>query len=675
MQFVYPAFLFALSAIAIPIIIHLFHFRRFKKVYFTNVKFLKEVKEESASRSKLRNLLVLLMRILAIAFLVFAFAQPFIPNKNTAVKNGQKAVSLYVDNSYSMDAQASDVPLLEKAKQRAREIVNAYDIGDEFQVITCDFEGRHQRLVSQEDALQLIDEVQPTYAVQPISKVIAKQKQVFNTAKSEHKISYLISDFQKNVTDLETIQDSTFEVNLIPLQSVQLRNVSIDSAWFEAPVQMLNQTNRLIVKVSNLSDDEVEDVRLSLQMNGQVKPLGNISLQANTSTFDTVNITIVRTGWHEAALSITDFPVNFDDTYYFTFNVKKEIKILSINESLGNRYINSAFGNTAYFKIENQATSQINYSTLSDYQLIILNQLNNIPSGLASELQQYIADGGNVGVFPNATSNLATYKSFLNSINANELTPYQQKEREVTYINTDEFIFNNVFINQSANLKLPTTTANFGVSRSRADEVLLRYRDGGSFVSKYSFNNGNLFLCTAPLDTDVSNLVQNGEVFVPLLYKMALATAKDSRIAYIIGKDEVIETDNKTEGTETIYKLKGKAEEFIPGQKSLGNKVILNVNNQVREAGFYNLFLEENEILGKFAFNYDRRESNLVYFTDIELKDKGGELIDVIAANTKADFKEIIGERSRGLVLWKYCLLIALVFLLIEVLLLRFWKG
>lgn len=675
MQFVYPAFLFALSAIAIPIIIHLFHFRRFKKVYFTNVKFLKEVKEESASRSKLRNLLVLLMRILAIAFLVFAFAQPFIPNKNTAVKNGQKAVSLYVDNSYSMDAQASDVPLLEKAKQRAREIVNAYDIGDEFQVITCDFEGRHQRLVSQEDALQLIDEVQPTYAVQPISKVIAKQKQVFNTAKSEHKISYLISDFQKNVTDLETIQDSTFEVNLIPLQSVQLRNVSIDSAWFEAPVQMLNQTNRLIVKVSNLSDDEVEDVRLSLQMNGQVKPLGNISLQANTSTFDTVNITIVRTGWHEAALSITDFPVNFDDTYYFTFNVKKEIKILSINESLGNRYINSAFGNTAYFKIENQATSQINYSTLSDYQLIILNQLNNIPSGLASELQQYIADGGNVGVFPNATSNLATYKSFLNSINANELTPYQQKEREVTYINTDEFIFNDVFINQSANLKLPTTTANFGVSRSRAEEVLLRYRDGGSFVSKYSFNNGNLFLCAAPLDTDVSNLVQNGEVFVPLLYKMALATAKDSRIAYIIGKDEVIETDNKTEGTETIYKLKGKAEEFIPGQKSLGNKVILNVNNQVREAGFYSLFLEEKEILGKFAFNYDRRESNLVYFTDIELKDKGGELIDVIAANTKADFKEIIGERSRGLVLWKYCLLIALVFLLIEVLLLRFWKG
>ena len=674
MQFVYPAFLFALAAIAIPIIIHLFHFRRFKKVYFTNVKFLQEVKEESASRSRLRNLLVLLMRIMAIALLVFAFAQPFIPTKNTEVKAGQKAVSLYVDNSFSMDAQASDVPLIEKAKQRAREIVSAYNVEDEFQIITCDFEGRHQRLVSQEDALQLIDEVQPTYAVKDISKVIAKQKQALNTAKADNKVSYLISDFQKNVTDLETVLDTTIEMNLIPLQSVQLRNVSVDSCWFEAPVQMLNQTNRLIVKVRNLSDDEVEDMRLSLKLDGQVKPLGNLNLKANETIFDTVNVTIVRTGWHEAELSITDFPVNFDDAYYFTFNVKKEIKILSINESSGNRYISSAFGNSGYFKVENQSTNQINYSKLSDYQLIVLNELNSVSSGLASELKQYVADGGNVGVFPSPTANIATYKAFLNSVNANELTPYQKKEREVTYINTEEFIFNDVFINKSANLKLPSTTANFGVSRSRAEEVLLRYRDGGSFVSKYSYEGGNLFLSAAPLNTDVNNLVQSGEVFVPLLYKMAIATGKDTRIAYVIGKDEILETDNKAEGAETVYKLKGKVEEFIPGQKNLGNKIILNVNNQIGEAGFYNLFLEETETLNKFAFNYDRRESELAYFTEDELKAKGGQFVDVIVASAKADFKEIIGERSRGIILWKWCLIFALLFLLAEVLLLRFWK-
>ena len=85
MQFIYPAFLWALAALAIPIIIHLFYFRRFKKVAFSNVKFLQEVKEETSMRSRLRNLLVLLVRCLALAALVFAFAQPFIPSEKDVV--------------------------------------------------------------------------------------------------------------------------------------------------------------------------------------------------------------------------------------------------------------------------------------------------------------------------------------------------------------------------------------------------------------------------------------------------------------------------------------------------------------------------------------------------------------------------------------------------------------
>ena len=167
MQFLYPSFLFALAALAIPIILHLFYFRRFKKVYFTNVRFLKEVKEETSARSKLRNLLVLLMRLLAITFLVLAFAQPFIP-QDVEVKKGEKAVSIFVDNSFSMSALSQDVPLLDKAKQRAREIVQAYAVDDRFQILTNDFEGRHQRLVSKEDALGLIDEIEKTPGVKEL---------------------------------------------------------------------------------------------------------------------------------------------------------------------------------------------------------------------------------------------------------------------------------------------------------------------------------------------------------------------------------------------------------------------------------------------------------------------------------------------------------------------------
>ncbi|MCE3281230.1 MAG: hypothetical protein K0S44_3421 [Bacteroidetes bacterium] len=119
MSFIYPAFLFALSAIAIPIIIHLFNFRKYKTVYFSNVRFLKEVKQETQAKSKLKHLLVLLARILFILFLVLAFAQPFIPVQNSKVVPGNKAISIFIDNSFSMDAVNKNGTLLDEAKKRA----------------------------------------------------------------------------------------------------------------------------------------------------------------------------------------------------------------------------------------------------------------------------------------------------------------------------------------------------------------------------------------------------------------------------------------------------------------------------------------------------------------------------------------------------------------------------
>ena len=90
MEFVNPGFLYGLFAISIPIIIHLFNFRRFKKVYFTNVSFIKELKQQTQKQSRLKHLLILLMRILAITAIVLAFAQPYIPVSQELVNPKQK---------------------------------------------------------------------------------------------------------------------------------------------------------------------------------------------------------------------------------------------------------------------------------------------------------------------------------------------------------------------------------------------------------------------------------------------------------------------------------------------------------------------------------------------------------------------------------------------------------
>lgn len=675
MQFLYPTFLFALAALAIPIIIHLFYFRRFKKVYFTNVRFLKEVKEEKSARSKLRNLLVLAMRLLALAFLVFAFAQPFIP-RDEEVKAGVKAVSIFVDNSFSMNALSQDVPLLEKAKERAREIVRAYAVDDQFQILTNDFEGRHQRLIGKEEAQLLIDEIKPTPAVKEMSKVILRQQQTLQTATTENRTAYLISDFQKNVSDFKLYTDTTLSVNLVPLQAVQERNVSIDTAWFEAPVQLVGQTNRLLVKVHNWTNEPVENIRLAIRYEGQNKPVGTLNIPARSSVRDTVSITVLRTGWHEAELSVTDYPVQFDDQYFFAFFVPENILALAINEAQPNRYLGAAFSGTGYFKMTNATSRSLDYSQFSKYQLIVLNNLNVVSSGLAFELANYVKNGGNLLVFPGRNSDLNSYKSFLQAFPANELLAFEAQERIVGTVNTDEFVFKDVFENKSTNLRLPVTKGNFKFStfNNRNEEQLLTYRDGSPFLSKYRSNQGRLYVCASPLDEAFSNLMQNGEVFIPMVYKMAISGGAEERIAYTIGRDEVLSANHFGTSAELVYKLKGAKGEFIPEQRTTGTKVQLGVNGQVQDAGVFDLFLNQDTVLHRYAFNFDRKESDLSYYNTDELGTLSTGKINVIDINEAALLTASIEERSQGVVLWRWCLILVLVFLALESLLLRFWK-
>lgn len=676
MQFLFPAFLFALAALAIPVIIHLFYFRRFKKVYFTNVRFLREVKEETSARSRLRNLLVLLMRLLAIVFLVLAFAQPFIPQDDAEVQRGNKAVSLFIDNSFSMQALSQDVPLVEKAKQRAREIVNAYAPSDEFQILTNDFEGRHQRMVSQEDALALIEEIKAGPAVRQLSAVLARQRQALSTAEADYEVVYQISDFQQNITDIQGVEDTTLELNLVPLQAVQEKNISIDSAWFINPVPMPNQPNPLVVRVRNLTGETAENVRLSIRHEGENKPVGTLAVPAESSVVDTINVSIQRTGWHEARLNITDFPIQFDDNYHIAFNVKDVIRVLAINEDQANRYLTAAFDGVSNFEIDNLPSQALDYSQLGNYDLIVTNDLQAISSGLAFELQQYVENGGNLTVFPGREADLSSYRSFLSGFPANELEQFQEQPREVGQINTEAFVFNDVFENRSANLKLPATQGNFSLSNyaNRGEEPLLTYRDGAVLLARYQKGRGNLYLSAAPLNEAYSNLVRNGEIFVPMLFKMAISSRQGQALSYTIGQNATLVAPHDATSSDIVYKLRGEDEEFIPEQRIIGAKVYLNAGQQVKEAGYYDLFLQPEAILATYAFNYDRRESELTYYGPEELAAYVGPIANLINVSENAVLTATIEERSQGISLWRWCLILALLFLGAEVLLLRFWK-
>jgi hypothetical protein len=613
------------------------------------------------------------MRLLAIACLIFAFAQPFIAS-NSKAKSGTKGVSIYVDNSFSMSAESDDESILQLAKKKAIQISEACGETDKIQVFTSDFEGQHQRFVSQEEARGFIDQISSSPSVRNLSSAVNRAKQAMKTEAFDNKIIYLISDFQTSISDTWE-SDSAYTINLIPLQAVKESNVSIDSAYIESGVAITNQANLMKVVLNNHSDEDAENVRLTMNINGQEKPMGSYDLKANRKIVVNASFSPNKAGWQEGALKITDFPIVFDDTYNFSYYVNDNVNILSINQSGQNRYVEAALRNITYFNLRNMSIGQIKYDVFTEQDLIILNDVQKISSGINNELKQFVNNGGNLLIFPSANADKTSFNNLLASLKTNTLKEFTTARKEVKTINTNEFVFDGVFESrQSSNLRLPITNGQYNLSsfQNTLKTALLSYRDGTDYITKSQLDLGYVYLCAAPLDPSKNDLVNNAEIFVPMIYKMALSRADGSRLAYTVGRDQVLMTDAVRKSAEQNFLMTG-PREFIPGQFNNGKQTMLDLGNQIKESGFYQLELD-GQSKGLFAFNYDLQESTLDYYSIDELKDQYSGQVNIYSAGSNADFTQLINEKESGVRLWRWFLLACLLFLLLEQLFIRLLK-
>ncbi len=684
MSFTYPAFLFALSAIAIPIIIHLFNFRKFKTVYFSNTRFLKEVKQETQAKSKLKHLLVLFSRILAITFLVFAFAQPFIPAINKKTVAGDKAISIFIDNSFSMDAINKNGTLLDEAKKHAREIVSAYKPADRFQLLTNDFEGRHQRLVNKEEFNELLDEIKISPATKSFSDITSRQFDLLHQSSSKSKNIFILSDFQKGMYDPQALKnDTSIIIKLIPLIAAQKNNVYIDSCWFETPVRQYNQLEKLHIRIKNRSDKTLENNSIRLFINNNQKTPASFNIESNSETEVILSFASKETGTQHCRIELNDYPVTFDDKFYFSFDVAKNIPVLSINSPAAESpYLNKLLGSDSLFIYTNSFENQIDYSTLSTFKLIVLNELKSISSGLAQELKRFMDNGGSLLIFPSADADLNTYKEFLIAAGTAYFEKRDTINTKVEKINLESEIYKDVFDKKTfsaTNLDLPIASEHYSVSRiTRSnEEYLMKLQNGDIFLSKYTVGKGKLYLCAVALSSSFSNFTKHA-VFVPTLYKIAMHSQAAQPLFYTIGNNQSIETTSVLTG-ESVYHIKATDSDFdvIPEHKTINSKTEIIPHNQIKDAGNYNLLADKNIVLG-ISWNYHRHESDLSCYSTKELKEillKSGYNNISLLEGGEQNISESLRELEQGKKLWKLCIILALLFLAIEVLLLRLMKG
>lgn len=675
MRFLSPGFLFALLTIAIPVIIHLFNFRQFRKVYFSNVRFLKDIQLQTSSRQNLKERLILASRILAISFLVFAFARPYIPDPESENSAQQQVLSVYIDNSMSMDLRNREGNLLEEAKRRAKELASAYGLNGRFQLLTNDFEGKYHRLLSPEEFHEAVDDVKISPAHKNLTQILDRQKEVFLKEPNSAKTVYLISDFQNNTLPEKAVKaDSTYKLRLIRLKATEQTNISVDSVWFLSSIHRPDDAEKLVVRLRNHSDEQAVAIPLKLSINGKQKALGTISIPPRQQAIDTLSFSGLQSGWQEAEIEVKDYPIVFDDKFYFSFQVQKSMPVLIINGDSENTYLNSVYRSDPFFRVENSAAGNINYSALNSYSLIILNELREIGEGLTKQLQTAISRGTNIIVFPYLNNDQTDLRKFLQGLGTDAPMQVITAENKVASINLQHPVFKGVFDHIPRKMDLPVAKKyiRFNTQSKLSRQNLMELQGRIPFFSEYRLGSGKIYLSAVPLNEETSNFARHS-VFVPVMYQTALLSLRNQNLYHQLNAEQMIELPKITLNPNQTLQLEAADFEVIPDLRQNENFSRIYIADQIRQSGNYRLN-KEDSLIAVLSFNDEGSESDMGFASNQQIRGKlSQKKIDVIEPDSGSIQNEI-KTINQGLSLWKVCLILALLFFALEILLIRFYN-
>jgi len=648
-------FLWALTALSIPIIIHLFNFRKTTRIFFSNIRFLKQIKQETTQKRRLKKYLVLASRLLFIFFLVIAFSQPFLPAREQV--GAQKNIAIYLDNSFSMSAPVNGkTRALDAGISFVREIVDLFPAETRFKLLTNDFAPFSNSYKSGAEINDQLSQVR----LSPISRTLGEITRRIGEPGSS---VFWVSDFQKSTIGSEIMVDSSWQLRLVPVAYDQLSNVFVDTVFLDNPFVIGGEKNAVRVRLRNNGPRTIEGLVTRLSINGIQAATSSVTIQPNSFVETSFDLAGSLKGFNEAVFSFSDFPVSFDNEFYFTLNYSGKLKIIEIKPNTDITFVERVYGNQQLFDFQSSSVKNVDYSLLNEADLVVLNGIDKIDPSLNAALQMY-SNNGSLLVISGAQPDLISYQELLHQ-------PLKMATKaELEELDRPDFrnpFFENVFEEKTTALSMPRAKKilDWGVDRS----AILRFKNNLPYLSRF----GNTFILASPLEKGATDFFNNA-LFVPVMYRIAASGKKAERKPYFTLSSSLVTVATDSLVGEEPAKLIG-AQELIPSQRRLGDRLILEIPKFSVSQGFYRV-THQRDTLDLIAFNLDKNESILNQFSGEEIKTAlgGGKHISIFKASSTEAFSNEIKERYLGTPLWKYALLLALFFLLAEVLLIRFLK-
>ena len=669
MRLLEPYFLYAFLALAIPIIIHLFSLQRHKTVYFSNVAFLKQLRQKKGAISKLQKLLLLFTRLLLLSSIILAFGEPYLSKENKAIKS-KKIIGIYIDNSFSMSANNEIGPLIEQAKNKARTIVNAHKDKDSFIFISNELQGKHQRIINYQECINAIDQISIKAPVLTSDLIIQrwnllKQNEINNDAEL-----FIISDFQKaSFSENFFMQDTSFKHHLLPINSYPRANIYIDSCYFKSPNHNLKQQEWLYFEVANESNEDIINLPVKLFINDKQKALSTISIKANSKTTSKFSFNNHNVGEQKAYIELNDPVITFDNRIYFNYTVVASNKVLSIYENNPSNELNILFQDEG-FEYNEMHFKNLNFSSIINQNLIILDRISSPTTGFINKIKPYVENGGNLLIIPPNNIDQESYRKLSENLKITEFIKKNENNVRVSEINNNHHIFKNVFEAETNKIDLPKVNLYYSLKKNSLDseETIMSLNTKEPFICSYSHKLGSIYVMASPLDKNATNLV-NHALFVPVMFNMATKTSSSENIYFTIGKQKTIHL--KDNFNHHNWRIQKENEiDILPEARVINQQIYLKLQDQIQSEGFYNITNQDFE--KTISFNFNRKESEITSW-DMEDLDKICQQNSHLKLWQKSgdQLEKILRERRSGTSLWHTLMIIAMFLIILESILMK----
>ena len=667
MSFAFPAFLYALGLLSIPIVIHLFNFRRFQTIRFSNVHLLEQVQEETKSTARLKHWLLLLARLLFLACLIVCFAGPFIP-PSAGDGSTKDDIVLFIDNSPSMQAASEQSSLFDAARQKALAVLSALPDNATVRVYTSDAAPGENRELTKKEAKEKIEFLTIGYKNKSLAAVAEKVKNNVG----ENAQLFVFSDFQK--TTLKDIEP-TIKQNWIPSLAATNDNLSIDTAYFSSPTHLADKVETLVAVVHNHSAEEIDNVSIDLEIDGNTVSVVNATLTGEEKKEITFTYTNKQKGVIHGKLKLSDNPVTFDNQYFFSYRVADKVNVIELKQTNDKTAIQRLFEGSDEYWFQSFTNQNVDYGVIQQSGCLIINGLSEIPSGLVKIVKEKIAAGNSVLFIPNTESgNTDSYNQLLTALEIGQFTTLDTSKMAITKVENTHPFFSKIFDRIPAKMDLPSTLNHYQLALNGTAQSLYTYGNGASFLAKSPQTIGHFYVLSASLALTSSNW-SNHALFVPTTLRIAEMSGYKQDIATTINATQPItlaSLGNET-GQLTMQEM-ATTNNYLPTFRKQANGAAVFIEQLPLAIGNYTFSMGTTTI-GGIGVNHTNNESNLAHYTLRELNELANANTDIhIFEGNTIQLGQSIQESFTGKKLWYLFACLSVLFLIAETILSRWIK-